>query len=73
MASRIKAAFKIGAAVYPRYFVQGYPVGASVDTRLVVREQLLSRQGNRYRCERDDGRQGSWWIDEPNLRPLGGY
>lgn len=54
----------IGTIVFPRWFVEGYPVGASVDTRLVIRE----RKGNRYRTERDDGREGSWWISRDCLR-----
>lgn len=60
---------KPGVVVFPRWFVPGTPVGASVDTRLVVRE--VRKRDRRIRCERDDGRPGSWWLDTDAVRKQG--
>lgn len=62
MAKQIK--IKRGTIVTSLRFVPGYPVGLSSDTRCVVRE-ILNR---RVRVERDDGREGSWWIDVTGVR-----
>lgn len=60
---------KPGDIVFPRWFIQGTPVGASTDTALVVRE--IVKRDKRARCERDDGRQGSWWVDFGHVRKQG--
>lgn len=52
--------------VFTRWFVPGYPVGISTDTRLVVRE--VRKRDKRIRVERDDGREGSWWLDFDAVR-----
>lgn len=58
---------KVGAIVLPRWFVPGYPTGASIDTRL----RVVERRGTRVLCVRDDGRQGQWWIDVDSLNLFG--
>lgn len=50
--------------------IKGYPLSVTPDTRLVVRE--LDRATKRYRCERDDGRDGTWWVDGDSIRLIGG-
>ena len=64
--NRIK--FHAGAIVCPTYFVPGYPIGAGVDTRCVVRQV----QGSRVRVAREDGRGAPLWIDADALRIFGG-
>ena len=58
-----------GRHAYVRHFVPGYPVGLGVDTRTKVAEKMKVRgAGVRLRLVRDDGREGSWWVDEENVR-----
>lgn len=61
---------KVGSLVYSLVVIN-LPTGyVGTDTRLVVRE-LTKGKEPRARCERDDGRQGSWWIDVANLHIVG--
>ena len=60
---------KVGTIVCPRWFVPGYPVGLTMDTRCVVRE--VRKRDKRVRVERDDGRQGSYWLDFEAVRIFG--
>jgi len=55
--------------VSPRWFIPGAPVGLSSDARVVVRE--VRKRDKRIRVERDDGRQGSWWLDFDSVRRPG--
>lgn len=61
---------RVGDVLLPRWFVPGFPVGLSVDARCVVRE--ISKREGRLRVERDDGREGSWWVDVDAMRRPGG-
>lgn len=58
---------KPGTVVCARWFTPGYPLALSVDTRCTV----VERRDGRYRVEREDGRQGSWWMDRNSLRVFG--
>lgn len=58
---------KPGTVLLPRFFIQGYPTGISVDTRVVVKEV---RQG-RLLVVRDNGREGQWWVDPEAMRRVG--
>jgi hypothetical protein len=60
---------RVGAIMMPRWFISGEPMGLSTDTRVVVRE--VRKRDQRARVERDDGRQGSWWVDFSALRAVG--
>lgn len=63
------AKIKIGTVVLPRWFIPGYPLGISADTAVVVREV----KKDRLRVERDDGRQGSWWVNLEAVRRFGDH
>lgn len=63
-----KPAHKKGAIVCPLHYVAGSPIGLTTGTRCVVRE--VSKEG-RVRVERDDGRPGTWWLDNDNVRAFG--
>lgn len=81
-AGKPKPAHAIGSIVCARWFKPGYPIGVGTDTRLVVREIIPASRSRvagqtiahdtRYRCENDDGRGGTYWFDEPELRAFGG-
>lgn len=60
---------RVGSVMLPRWFILGAPLGLSTDTRVVVRE--VRKRDKRARVERDDGRQGSWWVDFDALRTPG--
>jgi hypothetical protein len=60
---------RIGSIMVPRWFVPGYPLGIGSDTRVVVRE--VRKRDKRARVEREDGREGSWWVDCDALRAYG--
>lgn len=61
----------IGAVLLTRWFVPGYPCGIPTDARVVVRARRAGDRQGRYRVERDDGREGSWWVDGDSLRQQG--
>lgn len=67
---KLKPKFKVGDVVFARWFVAGHPVGLSTDTRAIVMERTKGAPA-RYRVERDDRREGSWWVHEDSLRAAG--
>lgn len=63
---------KVGSVVYSRGVINLATGYVGTDTRLIVRELTKPRGGDsRARCERDDGRQGSWWINVSDLHLIG--
>lgn len=58
-----KPKFKVGDVVFTRWFVPGHPDGLSTDTRAIV----IERSNNRYRVEREDHGNQSWWVDGDGL------
>ena len=64
-----KAKLKLGEIVVSRWFVPHPIVGLLPDTRTRVVE--IRARDKRIRVERDDGRQGSWWLDMSAVRRFG--
>jgi hypothetical protein len=56
-----------GMVVAPLRFIPGYPLGLSRDARCVVRKVSAGR----VLLERDDGREGAWWVDACDVRVWG--
>ena len=75
-AVRLHRARVVGSLVRARWFVEGYPVGLGTDTLCRVVEHKRHKHGNgdyeRVRLERDDGREGSWWVNREGCVRLGG-
>lgn len=65
-------ALRKGTIVVPTHYVAAYPMGASVDTRLVVVSATKVSGEWKYHCTRDDGREGTYWICADSLRVFGG-
>lgn len=53
------APLAVGTVVTARWLVRGYCMSLGTDTRCIVREV----SSGRVRVERDDGREGSWWLN----------
>lgn len=68
-ARNARVPFRVGDIVVSRWFKPGHPAGLSTDTRAVVRE--VRPRDKRMRVERDDGRQGSWWLSFDEARRYG--
>lgn len=57
---------RIGKVLFTKRFIPGYPIGLCAETRCVVRE--IRKRECRMRVERDDGREGSWWVNFDDMR-----
>ena len=64
-----KAKFKLGEIVLPRFHVPHPILGLSPDTPTRIVE--IRARDKRMRVERDDGQQGSWWLDMNMVRRSG--
>lgn len=60
---------KLGTIVAVNHFVPGNPVGVGQDVRLVIAEMAYNKK--RLRLVRDDGREGTWWVDSSSVRVWG--
>ena len=66
---RVKPEHHVGKVVTVTRFIPGYPLGAVQDTRLLV--NAISKSPLRYQLVRDDGREGSWWVDPDAVKGWG--